>query len=859
MKMDDPKDIFNKFSANARKILISSQKIAQNANSAINSQHLLLALTVTPGTLAYSILQEHMISLDQIKLVISLQVFKSREKTGLSEEVKNILKKAASFGQKFGHQQIDPEHLLLAIVAEPDSLGYKIIQKIGANPQIILDQLNNLFEDIEDLEQKPQLDMPKFSFQMPPVNFNSLGGGDFDEQRPNLPNIEFPENIHDTQNKNILEHFTVDLTKQAQEGKVDPLIGRAKEIQRVIQILSRRTKNNPVLVGEPGVGKTAIVEGLAQNIIDHRVPENLLNKKIITLDLTMLVAGTMYRGQFEDRIKKILDELERIGNVVLFIDELHTVVGTGSAEGSLDAANILKPALAKGRIRLIGATTSEDYRKVIEKDSALERRFQKVNVEEPSLHESIEILKGLRPNYEAFHKIKISDEAISAAANFSKRYIADRFLPDKAIDLIDEAAAASKIKNFDQPNSQLEAAKEQLTYIKKQKEKEVENQNYQKAAKLRTLELRIQEEISSQNKNRAVKKSTTISENDIAKIVSMWTSIPVENLAKNEKQKYLNLPKQLRKFIIGQDDAIKQVSQAVRRSKTGIADPNRPIGSFIFLGPTGVGKTELARILAQELFGSRNAIIKIDMSEFMERHNVSRLLGAPPGYVGYEEAGRLTEEIRRHPYSIILFDEIEKAHPEVFNILLQILEDGEITDAKGKKVNFRNTIIILTSNIGIAELNRQAAIGFQASSQDLKKNQTVYNKMKNDLLKQLKDEFRPELINRLDKIIVFKALLKQDIAKIVDVKLDELKDRIALQNLNLLFMPEVKSQIIKTGYDPLYGARPIRRAIADLIENPLAEEILAGKILPHSTVKVKFQRDIIVFETVKLTKSKVKA
>jgi len=841
--MKEPEEVFKKFSEASRKILISSQKIAQNFNSAIGSEHILLALAITPGTLAHSILQEHMISLDQIRLVISLQANRTATVTpGISEDAKEILKKAANLARKFQHHQIDPEHLLLAITLSGETTAYQIISRIGADPESLSSQINGLFEDIKNLEEKPSLLPPKMPFNLPSFNAEEFPGQD---SHPEMPILEPPMS---QPTKNILDYFTINLSTQAKEGKTDPLIGRGREIQRVIQILSRRTKNNPVLVGEPGVGKTAIVEGLAQKINDGQVPGSLLDKQIIQLDLTLLVAGTMYRGQFEDRIKKVMDELERLGNVILFVDELHTIVGAGSAEGSLDAANILKPALAKGKIRLIGAITAEEYRKVIEKDAALERRLQKILVEEPIASESIAILKGLRPRYEDFHQVKISDEAIEAAVQLSKRYLPDRYLPDKAIDLIDEAAAARRLRFGDKSYVKVRTLEKQLELIQKQKESEVEKQNYQKAAELKELESRFKEEIDRLKKLEKGSLRTLISGQDIARVISLWANVPVENLTKTEKNKYLNLPKALKKHLIGQDEAIREITQAIRRSKTGITDPNRPIGSFVFLGPTGVGKTELARVLALELFGSRDSIIKIDMSEFMEKHNLSRLLGAPPGYVGYEEAGKLTEEVRKRPYSIVLFDEIEKAHPEVFNILLQILEDGQLTDAQGRRINFRNTIIILTSNIGVKELNRQAAIGFQARGSAKKNLEASYEKMKNDLISQLKDALRPELVNRLDKIIVFRALTKESILKIIDLNLEEIKKRLILQGFNLFFSPKVKELIAKKGYDPQYGARPIRRAIADLLEDPLSEEILAGRIKKGEQIKVNSRQNKIVFE-----------
>jgi len=836
--MNDPNEIFNKFSENSRKILISAQKIAQSVNSSINSQHILLALAITPGTLVHSILEEHMISLDQIRLVISLGGTKNKKASpGLSLEGKRVLEKAVFLAKKYHHSQIDPEHILLAIVSSEDALGYEIISRVGSNPTTIHDQVADLFRDIEE------------------VDLQNFRGSNTQLQMPPSLNIEERASPHEispigehipAREKNILDYYTTDLTKLAADGKTDPLIGRERELIRMIQILSRRTKNNPVLVGEPGVGKTAIVEGLAERITQGKVPATILQRRIIMLDLALLVAGTMYRGQFEDRIKKILDEIEKLGNVILFVDELHTVVGAGSAEGSLDAANILKPSLAKGKIRLIGATTAEEYRKVIEKDSALERRLQKIQVEEPTAKETVEILKGLRPKYEEFHHVKITDEAIEAAVNLSRQYINDRFLPDKAIDLIDEAAAGRHLNRADPEILKIKNLEKQVGLIRIEKEKSLGLQDYQKASELRDLELRVAQEIESARKTHPP-KIEEIKAPDIARVLALWVNVPVENLAKSERQRLLHLDKLLKKYIIGQDEAIKKVTQAIRRRRIGISDPNRPIGSFIFMGPTGVGKTELARVLAQEKFGSREAIIKIDMSEFMERHNVSRLVGAPPGYVGFDEAGKLTEQVRRKPYSIILFDEIEKAHPEVFNILLQILEDGELTDAKGKKVNFRNTIIIMTSNLGVQQLNQQAAIGFSATGSQKRKLEENYQKMKNEILQSLKDEFRPELLNRIDNIVIFRPLNKKDLLKIIDMNLGQLSERLAGLGFKVHFESKVRDLILKEGFDPNFGARPIRRAISELIEDPLSSEILAGKVQKNEKVAVRVKKREIVF------------
>jgi ATP-dependent Clp protease ATP-binding subunit ClpC len=836
--MNDPKDIFKKFSQNARKILISSQKIAESMGSAIGSEHLLLALAVTPNTLASGVLKEHMISMDQIRLVISLHASKNRATSGITNEAKDVLELAAIEAKNFGHNQIDSEHLLLAMVTKKTSKASEIISRIGIDPEEIRVQIENFFQDLKDLEESANI--PKMQGPLPPDSYGAQFPNDQPMEPMQPPFMQPPKPV---------DHFTNNLTAAAKEGKIDPVIGRDREIQRVIQILCRRLKNNPVLIGEPGVGKTAIVEGLAQRITEGRVPSKLAGKKLIMLDLALLVAGTMYRGQFEERLKKVLDELVKKGDAILFIDELHTIVGAGSAEGALDMSNIIKPSLTKGQLRLIGATTADEYRKFIEKDPALERRLQKVTVDEPSPKETLAILKGIKSKYEAHHGVKITEEAMYAAVELSSRYISDRFLPDKAIDLIDEAAAAWQIKYDNKDLTKTASLEKQLSEVKTQKEKEVQNENFEKAANLRNLEIRLKEEIESLGaKQKPLATKNEITREDIARVLALWTNVPVESLKTDEKEKYLNLEKSLKKSIIGQDQAIGQIASAIKRSKTGIADPNRPIGSFIFLGPTGVGKTELARVLALELFGSREAITKIDMSEFMERHNVSRLIGAPPGYVGFEEAGRLTEKIRQKPYSIVLFDEIEKAHPEVFNILLQILEDGELTDAKGKKVNFKNTIVIMTSNIGLNRLNRQAQIGFAAAGPKQKTASREYESLKNEILKELKEDFRPELLNRIDKIIVFNPLDKKEIKDIARLELEKLAARILKEGIELKLSDELVGFVARRGFDPNFGARPLRRVISDLIEDPLSEEILAGKFQRGDKITPKISRGKISFD-----------
>jgi ATP-dependent Clp protease ATP-binding subunit ClpC len=622
----------------------------------------------------------------------------------------------------------------------------------------------------------------------------------------------------------------------AEKGELDPVVGRDNEIARLVQILSRRKKNNPVLIGEPGTGKTAIVEGLAERIVNGAVPSSIVNKKVLSLDMGSLLAGTMYRGQFEQRIKGILEEIKKQKDIILFIDEIHTVIGTGSAEGSMDAANILKPALGRGEIRLIGATTFDEYKKHIEKDPAFERRFQPVIVNEPSEAETLDILTGIREKYEHHHHVVYTDDALQAAVTLSKRYIQDRFLPDKAIDLIDEAAAATNV--ITREAAKLSELKKEYGRIMTQKDEAVSGEQYEKATFLRQREITLAAKIARLEETERKNKKTTIDQDDIAAVVSRWTGIPVKNLSVSEKKNFLNLDDRLKKYIVGQDEAIKSITSAIRRSRIGISDPKRPIGSFIFLGPTGVGKTELVKVLAREIFGKEDALIKIDMSEFMEKHNVSRLVGAPAGYVGYEEGGKLTETVRRKPYSVILLDEIEKAHPEVFNILLQIMEDGELTDAKGRRVDFRNTLIVMTSNLGTDLLNKQAKIGFESNSNEKEEFDSEYGKMKNNVLETIEKHFRPEFINRLDQTIVFKPLSKEVIRSIVDIELDKLIDRIKTKNITIKVSKKAKDKIAELGYKPEFGARPMRKVIVDNIENPLTEALMVEEFKSGDIVKI---------------------
>ncbi|MER1934409.1 MAG: ATP-dependent protease ATP-binding subunit ClpC, partial [Priestia megaterium] len=628
-------------------------------------------------------------------------------------------------------------------------------------------------------------------------------------------------------NTPTLDSLARDLTVVAREGSLDPVIGRGKEIQRVIEVLSRRTKNNPVLIGEPGVGKTAIAEGLAQQIVNNEVPEILRDKRVMTLDMGTVVAGTKYRGEFEDRLKKVMDEIRQAGNIILFIDELHTLIGAGGAEGAIDASNILKPSLARGELQCIGATTLDEYRKYIEKDAALERRFQPIQVDEPTLEESIQILKGLRDRYEAHHRVSISDEAIEQAVKLSDRYISDRFLPDKAIDLIDEAGSKVRLRSFTTPPN-LKELEQKLESVRNEKDASVQSQEFEKAASLRDTEQRLREELEDTKKiwkEQQGKENSAVTVEDIAMVVSSWTGVPVSKLAQEETERLLNMEEILHSRVIGQEEAVKAVAKAVRRARAGLKDPKRPIGSFIFLGPTGVGKTELARALAESIFGDEDAMIRIDMSEYMEKHSTSRLVGSPPGYVGYEEGGQLTEKVRRKPYSVVLLDEIEKAHPDVFNILLQVLEDGRLTDSKGRTVDFRNTILIMTSNVGADTLKRSKHLGFtvEAEGQD-------YKDMKGKVMAEMKRAFRPEFLNRIDEIIVFHSLEKPHLAEIVKLMADQLTKRLKEQEIDLELTKEAIDKIAEEGFDPEYGARPLRRAIQKHIEDRLSEELLKGVV-----------------------------
>lgn len=788
-----------KFDESAKKLLVSSQKIALSYGSkGIGTEHLLMAIVSTPGTLASKILKNYSISIEHIRLTLSLNIVSQLDSDGLSAEFKKTITSAGKIAQDFGHPLIDSEHLLMALMLEKTT-AREILKKLKIDVAEIINQIdreftNEMADDVLPLDNEK--DLPEIFNQK--INLS---------QKPNK----------------TFEYFSHDLTEAAKKGELDPIIGRSLEIKRAIQILSRRTKNNPVLIGEPGVGKTAIADGLAQKIASGDVPKSLRNKKLLNLDLASVVAGTMYRGQFEERVKKIIEEISD-KDIIVFIDELHTIVGAGAVEGSIDAANILKPALQKGKIKLIGATTLDEYRKYIEKDPALERRFQQIIVEEPDDEQTLKILKGIRKKYEKFHNVQITDSALQSSINLSKKYINDRFLPDKAIDLIDEAAAA---KNLDTQADQIKKIQDLEREIKKAvkiKEKNVSMRNFEAAiqSKKELQELEHELTILLHTDNNML--TPIVDEEDIAQVISEWTRIPIIRILKNEQRKLINLEEKLKTKIVGQEEAISDIAKAIRRSKAKINDPKRPIGSFIFLGPTGVGKTELAKVLATEVYGRESALIKIDMSEFMERHNISRLVGAPPGYIGYEESGKLTEQVRRNPYSIILLDEIEKAHPDFFNLLLQVLEDGYLTDAKGRKISFRNTIIIMTSNIGLSDLTRQAMIGFSKNKENI---WAGYETTKNQVLEKLKDHFKPEFLNRLDKTIVFKPLDEKSIKRIVDLQFQELEKRLREQGYQLKVTEEVKDYIAKKSFEPQFGARPIRRNIAEYIETILSDYIIS--------------------------------
>ena len=786
--------MFGRFTERAQKVLALAQEEALRlGHNNIGTEHILLGIVREGEGIAAKALSALGLSTEKIQKEVEALIGRGQELTQTihyTPRAKKVIELSMDEARKLGHSYVGTEHILLGLIREGEGVAARVLNNLGVSLNKARQQVLHLLGSNEAAS-------------------SHQGGGSSNANTPTLDSL------------------ARDLTVVAREGSLDPVIGRGKEIQRVIEVLSRRTKNNPVLIGEPGVGKTAIAEGLAQQIVNNEVPEILRDKRVMTLDMGTVVAGTKYRGEFEDRLKKVMDEIRQAGNIIHFIDELHTLIGAGGAEGAIDASNILKPSLARGELQCIGATTLDEYRKYIEKDAALERRFQPIQVDEPTLEESIQILKGLRDRYEAHHRVSISDEAIEQAVKLSDRYISDRFLPDKAIDLIDEAGSKVRLRSFTTPPN-LKELEQKLESVRNEKDASVQSQEFEKAASLRDTEQRLREELEDTKKiwkEQQGKENSAVTVEDIAMVVSSWTGVPVSKLAQEETERLLNMEEILHSRVIGQEEAVKAVAKAVRRARAGLKDPKRPIGSFIFLGPTGVGKTELARALAESIFGDEDAMIRIDMSEYMEKHSTSRLVGSPPGYVGYEEGGQLTEKVTRKPYSVVLLDEIEKAHPDVFNILLQVLEDGRLTDSKGRTVDFRNTILIMTSNVGADTLKRSKHLGFtvEAEGQD-------YKDMKGKVMAEMKRAFRPEFLNRIDEIIVFHSLEKPHLAEIVKLMADQLTKRLKEQEIDLELTKEAIDKIAEEGFDPEYGARPLRRAIQKHIEDRLSEELLKGVV-----------------------------
>ena len=815
--------MFERFTERARQVVVLAQEEARTLkHNYIGTEHILLGLLREEEGLAARVLEGLEITVEEVRNQVIRIVGAGEEVTSgqipFTPRAKKVLELALREALSLGHNYIGTEHILLGLVRENEGVAARILADFDADSEKIRNEIIRMLSGPSGRQRGQGA---------------TQGGGPAGEKK----------------SSKLLDQFGRNLTKLAQDGKLDPVVGRQNEIERVMQILSRRTKNNPVLIGEPGVGKTAVVEGLAQRISGGQVPELLRGKQIYTLDLAALVAGSKYRGEFEERLKKVMKEITQRGDIILFIDELHNRVGAGAAEGAIDAASILKPALARGELQTVGATTLDEFRKYLERDSALERRFQKILVDEPSIEETEQILRGLRDRYEAHHRVDITDEALHAAATLADRYIADRFLPDKAIDLIDEAASRMRIKTMTAPPSYREL-EDEIDTVRREKEAAIENQEFEKAANLRDKERRLtnsKREAEEAWRNDEDGPRPAIGEEEIAEIVSMWTGIPVVKLTEAETQKLLRMEDELHKRVIGQQPAIAAVSRAIRRARAGIKDPKRPAGSFIFLGPSGVGKTELARTLAEFLFGDESALIQIDMSEYMEKHSVSRLVGSPPGYIGYDEGGQLTEMVRRKPYSVVLLDEVEKAHPEVFNILLQILEDGRLTDSQGRSVDFRNAIVIMTSNIGAATISRNTPLGFSTSDDA----GLSYDDMKSKIMGELKKVFRPELINRIDEVIVFHKLTREQITEVVDLLMLRLQKQLADRGVSLQLTDEAKDLLVEQGYDPTMGARPLRRAIQRLIEDRLADEVLGGNLPEGATILVEREGDEMHF-TVRL-------
>lgn len=797
--------MFNRFTQRAQRVLqLAQEEAIRLKHEAIGTEHILLGLIREGEGIAAKALEAIDVDLNTIEQGVEQLVGQGEKEVGpivhYTPRAKKVIELSVDESRKLGHSYVGTEHILLALIREGEGVAARVLNNAGVSLTRARQQVLAL-----------------------------LGSADASNNKQN-------NNASNAKTTPTLDSLARDLTEIAREGTLDPVIGRSKEITRVIEILARRMKNNPVLIGEPGVGKTAIAEGLAQQIVANEVPEILRDKRVMVLDMGTVVAGTKYRGEFEDRMKKVMEEIRQVGNVILFIDELHTLIGAGGAEGAIDASNILKPALSRGELQCIGATTIDEYRKYIEKDAALERRFQPIQVDEPTVEETIQIIRGLRDRYEAHHRVKITDEAIEAAATMSDRYISDRFLPDKAIDLIDEAGSKVRLRSYTTPPS-LKQLEEDLERVRQEKNAAVQSQEFEKAASYRDEEQKLMQKLNTTKeewKEQQGKTESEVTVEDIAEVVAMWTGVPVSKIAETETVKLLNMEELLHERVIGQDEAVVAISKAIRRARAGLKDPKRPIGSFIFLGPTGVGKTELARALAESMFGDEEAMIRIDMSEYMEKHATSRLVGSPPGYVGHDDGGQLTEAVRRKPYSVVLLDEIEKAHPDVFNILLQVLEDGRLTDSKGRTVDFRNTVVIMTSNVGATALKDNRYVGFnlQDSAED------DHKKMKESMLEALKRAFRPEFLNRVDEMIVFHSLDKEQLREIVSLMSDELTKRLAEQNISLVITDGAKDKVAEIGYDPDYGARPLRRAIQKHIEDLLSEELLKGTIQDGGEVTI---------------------
>ena len=805
---------FEKFSEKARKVLTLAQEEAQRFNhNYIGTEHILLGLVRETEGVVARVLVNLGIDLNKVRAAVEFIIGRGEKpvqgEIGLTPRAKKVIELAVDEARRMNHSYIGTEHLLVGLLREGEGVASGVLESLGVNLEKVRAETHRVLS-----QNAP----------------STSQGGRTATRTPTL------------------DQLGIDLTAAARAGKLDPVIGRSKEIQRVIQIISRRTKNNPVLIGEPGVGKTAIVEALAHRIVSGEVPETLQGKRLLTLDMGALVAGTKYRGEFEERLKKVIEEIKNSANCILFIDEMHTIVGAGAAEGAVDAANILKPSLSRGELQTIGATTMDDYRKYVERDPALERRFQPVMVEEPTVEETTQILQGIRARYEEHHRVTITDEALATAASLASRFIPDRFLPDKAIDVMDEASSRVRLRNSATPLSVNETMRV-LESVRKEKDDAIGGQEYEYAAELRDREVRLEEKLEGQKEewvSTQVEEQPTVTEDDVAEVVSMWTGIPVTKLAVEETERLLHMEEEIHKRIIGQDEAVVNISKAVRRARAGLKDPRRPVGVFLFMGPTGVGKTELVRALSEFMFGSEDAMVRLDMSEFMERHTVARLIGAPPGYIGYEEGGQLTEAVRRKSYCAILLDEIEKAHPEVFNILLQIFDDGHLADAKGRRVDFRNTIVVMTSNLGSDLIRRENVLGFSIKTDDAKTDEQAYTRMRDKVLDETKRFFRPEFINRIDSTVVFHSLSRDHILQIVDLLLHEVEGALKEKHISLEVTQAAKEYLGEKGYDPNFGARPLRRLIQNVIEDKLSEELLAGNLNSGDTAVVDVEDGEIV-------------